>query len=621
MARKIRSPWLRYGLAVGLFAAALGIALLLQYLGIRISLTILIMASLFIASWYGGRGPGLLLTVLLQAATIALNPIPPEASVPGTIFGYFSTFAIVVFIVWIISGRKEVEDELREQRELSDVTLSSIGDAVIACDIDGRIRFLNPTAESLTGWKRNEAVDQPVEEVFHVINEETGQRVEDPFSVIKKTDGAVALANHSALISRDGREIPIEDSGAPIKDHNGKIIGGVIIFHDVTKQKLAASELRRSEERYRQLFESNPFPMWVYDIETLAFLAVNDAASFYYGYSHDEFLSMTIRDIRPETDVPALLANIAQPHERLENADLWQHRKKDGTVIDVEVSSHELVFNGRPARLVLANDVTERKRVDNAIRQLNETLEQRVADRTTQLEDANKELEAFTYSVSHDLRAPLRAIDGFSRILVEDYAEKLDAEGERVLSVIRNNAQNMGKLIDDLLEFSRLGRKPLEAVTVDMSELARHVYEDLQPISAEPSHTGGLIVSPLPPAFGDRSLLRQVFMNLISNAIKYSRTREDGPIEVGCVAENGQNVYYVRDHGVGFDMKYVNKLFGVFQRLHSAEEFEGTGVGLAIVQRVVSRHGGRVWAEAELGKGATFYFSLPGENSEQKGDN
>lgn len=243
---------------------------------------------------------------------------------------------------------------------------------------------------------------------------------------------------------------------------------------------------------------------------------------------------------------------------------------------------------------------------------LNSELEQRVEERTQKLKEANKELEAFSYSVSHDLRAPLRAIDGFSRILLEDYAEKFDEDGKRVLEVIRSNTQNMGRLIDDLLAFSRLSRKQIEASPVDMTELANDVFQQLKHGFADQNIQFNLAA--LPGTAGDPSLIRQVFVNLLSNAAKYSKPRAQTVIDVNGRCENGDCIYYVKDNGVGFDMTYAPKLFGVFQRLHSVEEFEGTGVGLAIVQRIVQRHGGRVWAEGKVDEGATFYFSLPKEN-------
>jgi len=231
---------------------------------------------------------------------------------------------------------------------------------------------------------------------------------------------------------------------------------------------------------------------------------------------------------------------------------------------------------------------------------------------TRQLSDANKELESFSYSVSHDLRAPLRAIDGFSQMLVKDYGDKLDEGGQHQLDVIQGSARQMGQLIDDLLAFSRLGRKGISMSEIDMGVLAQEVLEQLQ--LGETERTARLNIDTLPPANGDRAMIREVFVNLLSNAMKFTRPGEAPVTEVTGTVDENENVYSVKDKGVGFDMKYADKLFQVFQRLHSAEEYEGTGIGLALVQRIIHRHGGRVWAEGEVNKGATFYFTLPGKS-------
>jgi light-regulated signal transduction histidine kinase (bacteriophytochrome) len=285
--------------------------------------------------------------------------------------------------------------------------------------------------------------------------------------------------------------------------------------------------------------------------------------------------------------------------------------RTNGTVRTVLWNSATLLGDdGKTAVATIAQgqDITERKRAGEEILRLNQALEERAAE----LEASNKELESFSYSVSHDLREPLRTVDGFSRILQKDYADKLDAEGQRLINIIRGGTQKMAKLISDLLSFSRIGRKGMELSEIDMVELVEKVSMELR--SAVPERKLRFNIKKLPTAQGDPAMIRQVMINLLSNAIKFTREKRLAVIEVGSIARDGENIYYVKDNGVGFDPEYKDKLFRIFQRLHSEEEFEGTGVGLAIVQRIIHRHGGRVLAEGEVGHGATFYFTLPGKD-------
>lgn len=402
-------------------------------------------------------------------------------------------------------------------------------------------------------------------------------------------------------------------------DEIGRLAGS---FNEMAREvQEKRQRLQDLVDRYRLLFDANPMPMWLFDAETLAVLDVNEAAVRHYGWSREEFKQMTLADIRSPEEAERLRRHLRGSDAGLADAGIWQHRRKDGSVIDVEVTRHVMTLDGRRVVLSLANDVTARVRAERAqresaeeLRRLNAELEARVQERTAALQASNQELEAFSYSVSHDLRAPLRAIDGFSRILMEDHASELTDQARHSLDVIARNARHMGQLIDDLLAFSRLSRQPLSLGPVDMSTLARQVADTVSRDAGD--RPIELVVGDLPTVRGEHALLRQVWTNYLQNAVKFTRGRTPARIEVGHQVDNGELIFFVRDNGAGFDMRYGDKLFGVFQRLHRPEEFEGTGVGLAIVKRIVLRHGGRVWAEGAEERGATFYFTLPAGASE-----
>lgn len=333
----------------------------------------------------------------------------------------------------------------------------------------------------------------------------------------------------------------------------------------------------------------------------------NTGAELIYGYTEDEALKMKIWNIIPEY----LHAETQQIIDKVENVAEFQvfetkRITKHGKLIDVLFSSAHIADPGNTEKSfsITERDITQQKIAAEQIMKLNADLQNNIV----QLEGTNNELESFSYSVSHDLRAPLRSLMGYSQILGEDYTDILGEEGKRLIQVIQRNAMKMNALIDDLLEFSRLGKKELGVTEIDMALVVNQVIQDLK---NSIKHEVEFIVDPLPAAHADFSLITQVWANLISNAVKYSSKKPSPRVTIGSYPDNGHTVYFVKDNGAGFEMTYAQKLFGVFQRLHKQEDFEGTGIGLAIIHRVITRHGGKVWGEGKLNEGASFYFSLP----------
>jgi PAS domain S-box-containing protein len=512
--------------------------------------------------------------------------------------------------------------EMAGQRSLLESILESMAEGVLVIDNAGRFIHANAAAHRIMPGaaqlgRLKDATRAPAAEwgLFHL--DGVTPLAAEGRAMLRALAGE-QLDNFRYVIRgrlSGGPEKILQGHTRSLLTPDGDPYGAVLVFSDITAPYRSEQALKDSEQRYRALFEANPHPMWVYDLETLRFLTVNDAAVAAYGYSRDEFLAMTIKEIRPVEDVQPLLDAVGSD-EGIHSPVTWRHRLKDGNLIHVEISSHTLDYGGRRARMVLAHDITQRRLAQQALEQLNETLERRVGERTRDLAVSNRELESFAYSVSHDLRAPLQVIDGFGRALLARHSGALDQQAMHYLGRIRENTRQMSNLIDDLLSLARVTRVEIKAEPVNLAEKAGQVIESLR--QRFPDREVTVEIDEDIRCCGDARLLAVVLDNLIENAWKFTARTPGARIRIGRkVGAVGENVIYVADNGAGFDMAYASKLFNAFQRLHTASEFEGTGIGLATVHRIVTRHGGRVWAESSPGNGATFSFTLKAGESDE----
>ena len=505
-----------------------------------------------------------------------------------------------------ITTRKNMEEALRRSEQRFRQLAESI-QSVFWLWAPGEKEFLyvSPAYEKIWGRSCESLTRQPSSfiETIHPEDRPAVQRK------IASQDAGEETLGEYRIVRPDGTARWVRDRAFPLRDDRGRVYRIAGISEDITERKEAQLAVQEKEIKFRAIFE-NSFDAIGVSRDGLL-LMVNPALVRLYGCeSAAELIGTPVAELVIQDERERIRA-YAEQRERGEAAPsnyLTRSRRRDGTELEIEVDVSTFELHGSPHILFLLRDVTARRQAEESLRELNEQLEARVQERTRQLEQANHELESFSYSVSHDLQAPVRVINGFVQILREDHRDKMDSEMTRLCAVIASNSTRMGQLIEDLLSFSKLDAHHFRSVPTDMKSLAALVVGE----QVAAANSAALVrIGELPSATVDESLFRQVFSNLISNALKYSRSSAAPEIEVGARAEAGELMYYVRDNGVGFDMRYAGKLFKVFQRLHRADQFEGTGVGLAIVQRVVQRHGGRVWAESAPGCGATFHFALP----------
>ena len=514
-----------------------------------------------------------------------------------------------------ITERKRSEEEIKSAKVFLDMVIDMSPFAMWISDKEGTITRVNHSLCNVINLKEDEIVDKY--NVLKDLNLEIQGVMPLVRAVFAKHEPARFIIPWKAADAGDvdfkgARDMHIDVSMFPILNAQGELINVVCQWVDITERKKSEEALRENEIKYRTLFESASDTIFL--LYKDIFIDCNQKALEMFRCTKEQIIGQPPYRFSPEVQPDgsnskekALEKNAVVLRGQPQYFE-WKHLRYDGTPFDAEISLNAINDMGKNYIQAICRDITERKQAEEELKKYRDHLEELVRERTIKLEASNKELEAFSYSASHDLRAPLRIIDGFSQALLEDCEDKLDVQGKDYLVRIRAATRHMAELIDDLLQLSRITRAEMNIEKINLTRIARFVIDELQ--KSQPQRHVEIRITDGMEETADSRLMCIVLENLLGNAWKFTEKQAKALIEFGCTKKGKKKVYFIRDNGVGFDMAYADKLFAPFQRLHTDNEFPGTGIGLATVQRIIHRHGGRVWTEGQTGKGATFYFSL-----------